>query len=275
MASCNEARGYDDSLRTYLVGFRERIVALHRNGQQVLVGIDERMRDRDNGRVRECERNAGNRLDTRQEPVDQLALLNVEHVRREDVATVVDHGHSHTVRERRNVEHVEQRRLGRSDPSPLYDDLDVRHDFNRTTGNLGGDLERLEEGCLSGFHTRVSCRDDDIYRGDGTCTRGGFDFVGDDNLAHVLEVTRREYKANVSLDDWKQALELRVLRKDVAQRTAHHGVLAHEHDALSAESGTNLMHLVRTDIVHVDDEDGGLRESSEHTSIVHATTHDI
>lgn len=37
---------------------------------------------------------------------------------------------------------------------------------------------------------------------------------------------------------------------------AYHGVLAHQDDAIAAEGLTNLVHLLRRDIVDRDDEDG-------------------
>lgn len=38
-------------------------------------------------------------------------------------------------------------------------------------------------------------------------------------------------------------------------RIPYHGVLAHEDDTLPTETQTNLVHLLRADIVDVDDED--------------------
>ena len=35
---------------------------------------------------------------------------------------------------------------------------------------------------------------------------------------------------------------------------SHHGVLAHQHDALAAQRVTDLVHLLRRDIVHLNNE---------------------
>ena len=48
---------------------------------------------------------------------------------------------------------------------------------------------------------------------------------------------------------------------DGTESTADHGVLAHDDDTLATESDTDLVHLVGTDVVDIDDEDGGWWES--------------
>ncbi len=96
-------------------------------------------------------------FDTGQEAVDQFLLVNVEDIRREDIALVEDLDNSHTVGERRDVEHVEEGGLRASDTGSSSDDLDIGHDFNGTTGDLGGNTESLEERGLSGFPYRC-CR---------------------------------------------------------------------------------------------------------------------
>ena len=50
---------------------------------------------------------------------------------------------------------------------------------------------------------------------------------------------------------------MRVVGEDGTERTANHGVFAHQDDTHSTESDTNLMHLVGSDIVDVDQKDGG------------------
>lgn len=241
----------------YLVCAREGIVCLDGNGEDVLVGVDERVRNRDDGRVRESERDACNRLDTGHEPADQFVLANVQYMRREGRPVVVDHRDSHAVCEGRNVQHVQEGGLGWTDSGPGMDDLDVLSDFDGTTGDLGRDRERLEEGCLSRFHTRVSGRDRDVYGSNGTSTSGGLYLVGDDDFANFLEVTGGKDEANVTLYMREETFELGVLGENVSQRSADHGVLAHEDDTLAAKGDTNLMHLIGTDIVYIDDEDAG------------------
>jgi hypothetical protein len=53
----------------------------------------------------------------------------------------------------------------------------------------------------------------------------------------------------------QQALVLGRVTDEALQRTADHGVLAHQHDTLAAERVADLVHLLRRDIVDGDDED--------------------
>jgi len=50
-----------------------------------------------------------------------------------------------------------------------------------------------------------------------------------------------------------------VVGEDETNGTTNEGVLSHEDLSLSTESLTDLMHLVGSDIVNVDDEDRGCR----------------
>ena len=185
------------------------------------------MRHRNQGGVVECEGDAGNCLDTRQEAVDQLLLVDVQHAGGERSTITKDLIDGHAVCERRDVEHVEQGGLGRPDFGARNHDLDIGDDFNRTTGNLGGDRKGLEEGGLSGLHASVSGRNDDIDWGNSTSTGGSLDLVGRDNVTNFFEVSRGEDEADVALDVGEETLVLGVLGKDVSECTSDHGVLSH------------------------------------------------
>ena len=63
------------------------------------------------------------------------------------------------------------------------------------------------------------------------------------------------YMGKRTLDVGKKALVLWVVGDKTLQSTADHGVLAHEDDTLAAERLTDLVHLLRRDIVDGDDED--------------------
>lgn len=58
-----------------------------------------------------------------------------------------------------------------------------------------------------------------------------------------------------TLDVGKETLVLGVVVDKTLQSTADHGVLSHEDDTLAAERLTDLVHLLRRDIVNGDDED--------------------
>lgn len=220
------------------------------------------MRHADNRRVVESQRDGSNGLNTAEEAVNEFLLVDVKDRGREDVALVEDLHDGHTVGERRDVQHIEQRRLGRTDTGASSDDLDVGDDFNRTTGNLGRNVQSLEEGGLARLHTGVAGRDEDILGCVGTGTRGGSDNVRNDDLTDLLEVARGEDETDVALDVGKETLELRVLRENGAESAADHGILTHQNDTLATKGDTDLMHLVGTDIVDIDQEDRGLHVKS-------------
>lgn len=215
------------------------------------------MSDRDDSGVVEGQGDSGDGLDTLQEPVHQFGRLDVEDMRREDRAVVVDLNDLHTVCERRDVHHVEQSRFGGTDTVSGVDDLDVADNFDGTTGNLGGDTQSLEEGGLARFHTSVTSGDSDIDRSESTGTSGSSDGVASDGRADVLEITGSEDEADVATDVGHKTFELGKFGEEDTKSAADHGVLAHQDDTGASEGDTDLMHLVRADVIDVDDEDGG------------------
>jgi len=76
------------------------------------------------------------------------------------------------LRERRDVEHVEEGSLRSIDLLSGRNKMDVRNDFNGTTGNLGRDVKSLEERSLSGFHTSVTSGDVDVVGRDSSSLGG-------------------------------------------------------------------------------------------------------
>ena len=113
--------------------------------------------------------------------------------------------------------------------------------------------------CSSDLHTGVTGRDRDVLGSEGTSTGGSSDLVGLDDLTNVLEITTGEDETDVTLDVGKETLEGGIFGKNGPEGAANHGVLAHHDDTFATEGNTDLMHLVGTDIVDVDDENGGLR----------------
>ena len=240
---------------THLLRTFERVVRCERDGNEVLVCVNQGVRDGDDGRILEREGDGSDGLDTRQEAADQFLIIDIEDRRREDVALVEDLLDSHTVRERRDVQHVEQRRLGRADTRAGRDDLDIGDNFNRTTRDLRRDVESLEERRLARFHSCVSGGDDDVLRSEGASTCGRGDLVRNDRVSHFLQLAISEDETDVTLDEGEETFELRVLREDGTKSTSDHRVLAHQNNTLATERLTDLVHLVWTDIVDVYEED--------------------
>jgi hypothetical protein len=251
------------------------VVDLDGDRDGVLVGVDQRVHDRGEGGVVDSQGDGGNGGDGAGEGLEELALLNVEDAGIEGLALVVDLSNAHTVGEGRDVQHVEKGGLGGTDLGAGLNELQIGGDFNGTTGDLGGDTESLEERGLAGLHTSVSSGDEDIERSDGTGTGRGGDAVGENLLTGVLKVGVGEDETNVAwerivlvrrisgrsacrltLDVRKETLVLRGISDEALESTADHGVLAHQDNGITTESLTDLVHLLRRDIVDGDDEDG-------------------
>ena len=69
-----------------------------------------------------------------------------------------------------------------------HHDLDVIHNLNGTMGNLGRDVESLEESSLAGFHSCVPSRNIDIHHSQSTSMSRGSNLVGSDEGANLFQV---------------------------------------------------------------------------------------
>lgn len=181
------------------------VVDLDGDRDGVLVGVDKGVHDRRQGGVVDGQGDGGDGGDGAGEGLEELALLDVEDAGIEGLALVVDLSNTHTVGEGRDVQHVEKGGLGGTDLAAGLNELQVRGNFNGTTGNLGGDTESLEERGLSGLHTSVTSGDENIGGGNGTGTGGGGDAVGENLLTGVLEVGVGEDETDVT---WKKTGQL-------------------------------------------------------------------
>lgn len=69
---------------------------------------------------------------------------------------------------------------------------------------------------------------------------------------HIYKVSTGEDKADVSLDVRQETLQRRVVFEMPTDSFAHHGVLTHENDGMSAKGHTDLLHLLGADIISAD-----------------------
>lgn len=107
----------------------------------------------------------------------------------------------------------------------------------------------MEEGGLLGTETGVLSGNDDAQRGDGTVTGRSPDLVLDKFVPDLDEVTAGENETYVALDVGEKFLQGGVTLDVTADRLSHHRVLSHEHDRVATERHTDLLHLLRADIV--------------------------
>ncbi len=131
----------------------------------------------------------------------------------------------------------------------------IRH-FNLTAGNLGGDLQGLEECRLSWIASGGTAGDDDIGGGHGTDACGCGTDIRFQHFAHVAQVAVGEYEPYIAataffqLRQWGVGVFLGIL----ANAFAHHGVFAHENFGIAAEDDARFLDLLGTDVVDSHDE---------------------
>ena len=125
-------------------------------------------------------------------------------------------------------------------------------DLNGSLGDLGGNVEGLEEGGLLGPEAGVLGGDDDVQGSDGSGASGGSNLVGEEHVPDGDELVLGEDEADVSLDVVEQVLELGVVDQVTLDGLPHHGVLAHEDDGVTPERDADLLHLLGPDVVGVD-----------------------
>jgi hypothetical protein len=205
-SGCVSVRVGDTVLQLLYLG--PAVLGGNGNRQDLLVAVDDGVHDGWEGGEVDGQRDACNGGDSAGERLEKLLLANVENTGWEGVALVVDLGDTHTVCERRDVQHVEQGSLGSSDLGTGLDELQVVGNFNGTTGNFGWDTESLEERGLSGFHTSVTGWDEDIVGSDGTSSGWSGNLVGENLVTDGLEVAVGEDESDVAPDEWKETLVL-------------------------------------------------------------------
>lgn len=172
--------------------------------------------------------------------------------------------------EREHLQHLQESSFGKSNLLVLLDQVDFTKYLNSTLGDLGGNGESLKEGCLLWTQTSVLRRDKHIYGCNGsspgwscyltnrqysqTCLSYGTvtaHLVCQNELSHISQFLRGEHKANVSLDAGQDFLKVWALVKMTTDSLPHGRVLAHDEHPMASQGGSDLLHLLGTNIVHI------------------------
>jgi hypothetical protein len=127
--------------RTYLFRTLKIVLRFHRDSKQILVRIDQAVFDRDNGGVIRSQADTRDILNGGSKVGEQRGFLDIEDGGGEHVPRIIDLLDDHTVCEGRDVQHVEQSCFRGTDFGVLDDKMDFIDDFDRTTGNFGGNTE--------------------------------------------------------------------------------------------------------------------------------------
>ena len=166
----------------------------------------------------------------------------------------------HTVRERADVQLVQQSSLTGQHPLTLQNQRHGVDDFDLRLVNLRGDVEGLEEGGLTGIATSGTSGHDDIDVSDDTDTSGSGHLVVEDGLTDGGHVSVDEDQTDVSVHHINQLLDgvTGVLLDELSHAAAHHGLLTEEEDGLTAEGLTDISDLLGGHVLDLDDEDLGV-----------------
>mmetsp|Transcript_2151 Transcript_2151/g.4810 ORF Transcript_2151/g.4810 Transcript_2151/m.4810 type:complete len:335 (-) Transcript_2151:189-1193(-) len=236
----------------------KRVLGADGNSEHVLVRVDDGVRHGRKGRVVRREGDGRNLLDTFHELGFERGVGDVQNRRRVHGTLVVHFEHFQTVGERSVLHLTEQRRNGRRDTVTNLQRNDVVDDFNRTLVNLRRNVERLEERRLGRFHTSRTSRNDDFNRGNSTDTRRGRHNKLLNLSANIQQITLGEDDTDVADELVSQdhprvvALFFAVLRDALA----HQRVLTHEHDGFRANGRADVHELSGTDVIGVNQQGG-------------------
>merc|ERR1711997_1131463 len=201
----------------------------------VLHTINNGVRYRGNGWVSNLQGEGSDVPNTDQDMSLEILICDVQDSRIENGTRIVDLVDNQTVCEGRDTQHVQEGCLGHTDLVSSSNQIHVVGDFNCTLGNLGGNVQSLEERGL--FGTQASILGGNLYvqRGKSTSLSGGLDFVGQEHVSDGDQIFFGEDKTNISFNVVHQALQFGVLRQVTSDGFAHHGVFTHEDDGMSSE----------------------------------------
>merc|ERR1719251_157078 len=224
------------------------------DGQEVLHTVGNAVRSRSHCRISNGETHGSDIGNSGHELVLNVLVSDVQDGRIEHGSLVVHLLDDQTIAEGEGLQETEEGGLGGADLVTSADDRDVIDNLNCTLGNLGGDLQSLEEAGLLRTHAGVLGGDGDIHRGNSSSLGGGGLLVGQKEIPDGGQLLVGEDEADVHLDVGKQLLKFGVLLQLAPDDLPHHGVLAHEDHGLASQGNPDLLHLLGADIVSTHDE---------------------
>eukprot|EP00037_Helgoeca_nana_P007315 m.66755 g.66755 ORF g.66755 m.66755 type:complete len:322 (-) comp18125_c0_seq3:70-1035(-) len=240
------------------LGLLEGDVSGDSDRQDVLEGVEDHVRRRGSVRDAEGERERGHTGEHRvQDPATDRLHGDVEDLWRVHGPVVKNHDDGTVVPERRDAQHVQQLGLGKSDLGSHVDHSDIGKDLDGTLGDLGREVEGLEERRLLRTHTGRTSRDDDIERRDDARLGRRLHLVLVEHLTDSDNIHVGEAEADVTDHRRQQLEELRLVLGlgHLTKALADHGVLAHEQLGAATERSTHSLHLPRLDVVNTDHDD--------------------
>jgi hypothetical protein len=236
------------------------VVKSEGDGNAGIEGLADGVGDRGLVGKTDLERDGSDSGEGKAELADDDIGGDVEDGGGEGGAVIVHKADTKTVRKGLDVQLVEEGGLGVTDLVASLHEVDGVGDLDLTLGNLGGDLEDLEEVGLSWVATSGAGRDVHVIGGNGTHTGRGGHAVSKNHVSHVSQAAVGEHESDVSLEVGKESLDrvLGVLLQSVVDNLADKSVLSHKNLGGTSHHDTSGVELLRTDIVHLHNKDLGV-----------------
>ena len=154
--------------------------------------------------------------------------------------------------EGRNSQHVQESGFGHTNFVTSFNQVNVLNNFNCTLGNLGGDVQSLEERSFLRSQSSVLGRNLYIQRSNSSSPGRSFDLICQNHVSDSHKVFLGENESNISLDMGQKQFQLGIVLQMTTNSFSHHGILSHKDDGMASKSNPNLLHLLRSDIVSFD-----------------------
>lgn len=240
-----------------LLGLLEGVISLHGDGQQIPEGVGNHVRNGGGRGITNSEASHSDDGGALDEFGADILVGDIEDRRVKDGTTVVNLPYLQSVSERMNVQHSEERSFGSADFLILLDDVDFVEDFNRSSRNLRGDLQSLEERGLLWSESGALSWDEDVNWCQGAGLGGSWFLVAEQLVADLDQIGLGKDETHVVHNVGQNFLQSGVGVEMSSDGFAHHGVLAHQDFGRTTQSDTDLLHLIGADIVSTDDKELG------------------
>jgi hypothetical protein len=235
-------------------------VQVDTDGHQGLEGVADGVGQRGLGGVAHLQGDGSHGGQGTGELGHDLVVIDVQHVHGELRSGVEDAVNLQAVREGLDVELLQQGSLGGAHLVTLLDEGHVVGDFDLALDDLGGDLQDLEKGGLSGVAASGARGHAHIDGGDGADTGRGRHSVGQNEVSDLGQVRVGEDEADVARHLGGQGgVEMAGVRiQEGGQDLAHEGVLAHQDLGLATHLLSGDVHLLGADVVNIHNEHLGV-----------------
>jgi len=227
----------------------ENVVGSEGNGNEVLVGVQDDVREGREGWVVKTEGEGGNVGNSSGEGLEEILWGGREELGVVDNTFVIDVGQLQSIGEWTKVKHLHEGGLGRTDTLTFLAEMDISQDFDATSGNLGGNVEGGEERGLGWLEGGDLLWDDNVLRSEDSSLGLGRNTGLQKLLTERGAVFLGENESDVVLDGREDGFPLWVVDQLVLDGLSHESVLSQEDGGTTTETSTDLLHVVGANVI--------------------------